>query len=122
ILIGIIVMIFRTQIVSLFIKGSGTAEVIREGTAYLSVMAFIYFLPAFTNGFQGYCRGVGKIPVTIFCTFIQISLRTIGTFLLAERTGIRGIAAASGIGWTAMLLFEVPYVLNHMKHLKQPAR
>ena len=122
ILIGIIVMIFRTQIVSLFIRGNGTAEVIREGTAYLSVMAFIYFLPAFTNGFQGYCRGVGKIPVTIFCTFIQISLRTIGTFLLAERTGIRGIAAASGIGWTAMLLFEVPYVLNHMKHLKQSAR
>ncbi|MBE6123263.1 MAG: MATE family efflux transporter [Erysipelotrichaceae bacterium] len=122
ILIGIIVMIFKSQIVSLFIRGNGTAEVIREGTAYLSVMAWIYFLPAFTNGFQGYCRGVGKIPVTIFCTFIQISLRTIGTFLLASRTGIRGIAAASGIGWTAMLLFEVPYVLNHMKHLKQSAR
>ena len=122
ILIGILVMIFKAQIVSLFIKGSGTAEVIREGTAYLSVMAWIYTLPGFTNGFQGYCRGVGKIPVTILCTFIQISLRTIGTFLLAGRIGIKGIAAASGIGWTAMLLFEVPYVLNHMKHLKQSAR
>ena len=85
-------------------------------------LVVIHTLPGFTNGFQGYCRGVGKIPVTILCTFIQISLRTIGTFLLAGRIGIKGIAAASGIGWTAMLLFEVPYVLNHMKHLKQSAR
>ncbi len=119
ILIGLAAMAFGSHIVALFIKGNGTAEVIREGTAYLSVMAWIYTLPGFTNGFQGYCRGVGKIPVTILCTFIQISLRTIGTFLLAGRIGIKGIAAASGIGWTAMLLFEVPYVLHHMKNLSQ---
>ena len=119
ILIGLAVMVSGRHIVALFIKGSGTAEVIREGTAYLSVMALLYTLPGFTNGFQGYCRGVGKIPVTILCTFIQISLRTIGTFLLAGRIGIRGIAAASGIGWTAMLLFEVPFVLHHMKNLEQ---
>ncbi|MDO5110656.1 MAG: MATE family efflux transporter [Erysipelotrichaceae bacterium] len=119
ILIGLAVMVSGSHLVALFIKGSGTAEVISEGTAYLSVMALIYTLPGFTNGFQGYCRGVGKIPVTILCTFIQISLRTIGTFLLAGRIGIRGIAAASGIGWTAMLLFEVPFVLHHMKNLEQ---
>ncbi len=119
ILIGLAVMVSGSHLVALFIKGNGTAEVISEGTAYLSVMALIYTFPGFTNGFQGYCRGVGKIPVTILCTFIQISLRTIGTFLLAGRTGIRGIAAASGIGWTAMLLFEVPFVLHHMKNLGQ---
>lgn len=119
ILIGIIALIFGKPIVALFIKGNGTAEVIREGTAYLSVIALLYVLPGFTNGFQGYCRGVGKIPVTILCTFIQISLRTIGTFLLAGRIGIKGIAAASGIGWAAQLAFEIPYVLHHMKTLEQ---
>jgi Na+-driven multidrug efflux pump len=82
-------------------------------------MILIYVLPGLTNGFQGYCRGAGRIPVTIFCTFIQISLRTIGTYLLAPETGIQGIAAASGIGWTAMLLFEIPYVLHHMKHIEE---
>ena len=119
ILIGLAVLVSGSHLVALFIRGNGTAEVISEGAAYLSVMALIYTLPGFTNGFQGYCRGVGKIPVTILCTFIQISLRTIGTFLLAGRIGIRGIAAASGIGWTAMLLFEVPFVLHHMKNLEQ---
>ena len=118
-LIGLVTLPAGRFIVSLFVSGNGNAEVISEGAAYLSVMSLIYILPGLTNGFQGYCRGVGRIPVTILCTFIQISLRTTGTFLLAEKTGIRGIAAASGIGWTAMLLFEIPYVLIHMKHLEE---
>lgn len=117
IFIGIAVLFTGRYLTALFVSGSGNEAVIREGTAYLAIMAFLYVLPGLTNGFQGYCRGVGKIPVTILCTFIQISLRTLGTYMLAERTGIRGIAAASGIGWTAMLLFEIPYVFMHMKKL-----
>ncbi|MBE6109109.1 MAG: MATE family efflux transporter [Erysipelotrichaceae bacterium] len=119
IFIGIVILFSGRYLLSLFVKGSEAAEVIQEGMAYLSVMIFIYTLPGLTNGFQGYCRGAGRIPVTIFCTFIQISLRTLGTYLLAARTGIRGIAFASGIGWTAMLLFEIPYVLIHMKHMEE---
>ena len=122
IFIGLVTVLLGSTAVALFVKGSGTAEVIAEGTAYLSVMALIYCLPGFTNGFQGYCRGVGRIPVTILCTFIQISIRTLGTYLLAPKMGIRGIAAASGVGWSAMLLFEVPYVLLHMKRLEKNIR
>jgi putative MATE family efflux protein len=117
--IGTLFFFSGRQLIALFVKGSGTEEVIREGMAYLSVMVFLYVMPGLTNGFQGYCRGVGRIPVTIFCTFIQISLRTVGTYLLASSTGIRGIAFATGIGWLAMLAFEVPYVLHHMKHLEE---
>jgi Na+-driven multidrug efflux pump len=119
--IGIVALVFGRQIVSLFVKGDGTLEVIQEGAAYLSVIGFLYVMPGFTNGFQGYCRGAGKIPVTILCTFIQISLRTLGTYLFAGTWGIRGIAAASGVGWAAMLAFEVPYVLHHMRKNEEAA-
>ena len=112
--IAVLTLLLGKYAVALFVKGA-EQEVISQGTVYLSVMAFMYILPGLTNGFQGYCRGVGKIPVTIMCTFIQISLRTAGTYILAPKIGIAGIAAASGIGWTAMLIFEIPYVLHHMK-------
>lgn len=117
--IGIAVLLSGRFLVSMFISGDQTYAVVHEGVSYLSVIALLYILPALTNGFQGYVRGVGRIPVTIFCTFIQISLRTAGTYLLAPHFGIRSIAAASGIGWLAMLMFEVPYVLNHMRHLDE---
>ena len=72
-------------------------------------MAIFYLWPAMTNGFQGFYRGMGKMYTTIIGTTLQISIRTIVTYLLAPRMGIVGIAIACAIGWSAMLIFEIPY-------------
>ena len=65
--------------------------------------------PAFKNGFQGFFRVMGKMGTTICGTVIQISVRTVCTYLLAPVMGIVGIAFSCAIGWSVMLLFEVPY-------------
>lgn len=109
ILIGTVTALFRVPIVSMFVSREGAAEVIREGSQYLGLMAILYLFPAFTNGFQGFYRGMGKMYTTILGTAIQISVRTAVTYLLAPQMGIVGIAYACAAGWTLMLLFEVPY-------------
>ena len=109
ILIGTVTALFRVPIVSMFVSGEGAEEVISSGSQYLGLMAIFYLYPAFTNGFQGFYRGMGKMYTTILGTFIQISIRTVATFLLAPHMGIVGIAYACAAGWTVMLLFEVPY-------------
>ena len=81
-------------------------------------MAFFYLWPAMTNGFQGYFRGMGRMKMTILGTSVQISIRTLFTVLLAHRIGIRGIAYASMIGWSAMLAFEVPIALHELSKMK----
>ena len=108
-LIGGVVWLIRTPLVSLFVTGEGSEEVIALGRAYLTHMALFYLLPAMTNGVQGFFRGMGKMYTTMFCTFLQASIRTLCTWLLAPRLGITGIAWACAIGWSCMLLFEVPY-------------
>ena len=108
ILIGTVTALFRVPIVSMFVSGEGAEEVISSGSQYLGLMAFFYLFPAFTNGFQGFYRGMGKMYTTILGTAIQIGFRTIGTYLLAPQMGIVGIAYACVVGWTLMLLFEVP--------------
>lgn len=107
--IGTLTACFRTPIVSLFVTGKGSETVIRLGSAYLMYMALFYLWPAMTNVFQGFYRGVGKMYTTIAGTAIQITFRTIFTYLLAPAYGITGIAFACAIGWSVMLLFEVPY-------------
>ena len=102
-------LLFRRQIVSLFVKGSGADEVIRLGSEYLGVMAFFYLWPAVTNGVQGFFRGMGKMYTTMIATFIQASVRTVSTMILAPRMGIVGIAYSCMIGWSLMLVFEIPY-------------
>lgn len=109
ILIGTVTALFRAYIVSLFVSGDGAEEVIRTGSQYLGLMAIFYLWPALTNGFQGFFRGMGKMYTTIINTFLQITVRTIVTFILSPQMGIIGIAYACAAGWTVMLLFAIPY-------------
>ena len=111
-------LFLRRPIVSMFVTGAGAEEVVRLGSEYLGVMAFFYLWPAMTNGFQGYFRGMGRMKMTILGTSVQISIRTLFTVLLAHRIGIRGIAYASMIGWSAMLAFEVPIALHELSKMK----
>ena len=108
-LIGAVTFFFREPIVSLFVAGEEADEVVRLGSQYLLYMSLFYLWPAFTNGFQGFFRGMGKMYTTICGTVIQITVRTVCTYLLAPAMGIVGIAISCLIGWSAMLLFEIPY-------------
>ncbi len=109
VLVCTIVSFLRTPIVSLFVTGEGAAEVTALGSRYLRYMAFFYLWPAMTNGVQGFFRGMGRMYTTMLATFIQTSIRTVCTFVLAPHFGITGIAFSCVIGWSCMLLFEVPY-------------
>ena len=108
--IGFVVFFLREGIISLFIDGESALSVIEKGAGYLGVMAFLYVLPSMTNLVQGFFRGNGKMYTTIVGTTVQITIRTIFTFILTPKVGIMGIAYASGLGWAAMLLWEIPYL------------
>lgn len=108
-LIGTAAAVFRTPVTALFVTGEGADEVIHLGSRYLMNMSVFYLWPALTNGFQGFYRGMGKMYTTILGTVIQISIRTLCTYLLAPSVGITGIAFACVIGWSVMLMFEIPY-------------
>ncbi len=119
--IGTVTALFRVPMVSLFIAGEGSAQVIALGSRYLAWMALFYLFPAMTNGFQGFFRGMGKMYTTILGTFIQISIRTVGTAVLVPRMGITGIAFACAAGWSVMLLFEVPYCHHTCRKQRIPS-
>ena len=108
VLIGPLTMLLRAPLVSLFVAGEGSGEVVALGSTYLGYMALFYIFPAMTNGFQGFFRGMGKLYTTVFCTFLQASVRVGMVFLLAPRLGLPGVAIACAAGWSLMLLYEVP--------------
>ncbi|MCI6004768.1 MAG: MATE family efflux transporter [Blautia sp.] len=108
-IIGSITALFRTPMISMFVTGEGAKEVVNLGSRYLMYMCVFYLWPALTNGFQGFFRGMGKMYTTIIGTTIQISVRTVCTYLLAPELGMEGIAFACVTGWSLMLMFEIPY-------------
>lgn len=118
VLIGSFTILFRTPVVGMFVTGEDAAEVIAIGNEYLGCMALFYLWPAMTNGVQGFFRGMGKMYTTMLGTFIQTAVRTVCTFLLAPKLGITGIAFSCCIGWSCMLLFEIPYYFSTCKKQK----
>lgn len=85
------------------------------GVSYLHIMAFLYLMPGLTNGLQGYVRGWGQMNVCLISTFVQIVGRVAAAAVLIPRFGMQGAAYCCFVGWTVMLLYEVPYYLIHKK-------
>lgn len=112
VLICVLVLAARRSLVALFVTGEQAEAIIELGARYLGTMAWFYLLPAFTNGFQGFYRGMGMMKMTLLGTFIQTSLRVVCTWLLVPRIGIYGVSFACAVGWSVMLLVEVPYYLH----------
>ena len=103
-LIGSITFLLKRPILSLFTTNGG--EMIDLGMNYLTLMSFFYLLPAFTNGMQGYFRGIGQMKTTLYGTLIQISVRVIIIYLLVPIIGLNGAAIGYFVGWTFMLLYQ----------------
>lgn len=118
VLIGMAVIAFRARLMWLF-AGDGEPEVLRLGRRYLFIMACLYTMPALTNGFQGFFRGCGNMKTTVAATTTQMITRACFSLLLAPRLGIAGVAIACGIGWVAMMLFEVPLLAHKVFSLRR---
>ena len=111
-------LLFKEPLMKLF-SNEGSGDMITIGVSYLNLMAFFYIFSSFTNGIQGYFRGMGKLRTTLFFTFIQISIRALFVVFLVPRMGIRGVAYASIIGWSAMILGEYPYAYFTQKKYEE---
>lgn len=117
-LICAVTWLLKRPFMQLFVTERNEA-VIALGCSYLSLMAVFYIFPGFTNGFQGFFRGMGRMKVTLLGTFIQTSLRVIFVYVLVPRIGLNGVAIACAAGWSAMLLFEVPYSVYFVRHSRK---
>lgn len=114
-----VVLLIRKPLVGLFVAGEGAREIVSLGCQYLGTMAFFYIFPGFTNGFQGFYRGMGMMKMTLLGTFIQTSLRVIATLILVPKVGIYGVSFACAVGWSVMLLVEIPYYFVMRKRMEK---
>ena len=112
--IALVILLFRKPLMGLFVT-AGNQGIIGLGSSYLGLMALFYIFPAFTNGIQGFFRGMGNMSITLLGTFVQTSLRVVFVYLLAPVMGMQGVAYACAVGWSVMLLVEIPYYFWFMR-------
>lgn len=114
VMLAIVVYFGAPHIVRLFVRGS-ELKVITLGINYLCLMAIFYVMPGWTNGIQGYFRGVGNMKITLRSTFMQMLGRVSLAYILAPRIGMVGIALSCFGGWVVMLAYEVPFFVKAIR-------
>lgn len=99
----------------------GDTGVVSLGVEYLHLIAFMYLLPGFTNGIQGFFRGMGDMKVTLYSTFMNMLGRVLTVILMVRvfDLGFSSLAWANMAGWTVMLLFEVPLLIQSIGRMKK---
>ncbi|MBQ1310228.1 MAG: MATE family efflux transporter [Blautia sp.] len=114
ILVGIFFFLFAEPLMRLF---TSDPEVITEGIHYLRLIAFMYPLPALTNGIQGYFRGIGDLKVTLYSSMVNMGVRVLFCYFLIFRRGFgfEAIPWSYAVGWAAMLLIEAPYLIYTLR-------
>ena len=92
-------------------------EVIAHGVRYLRLIAFMYIMPAFTNGIQGYFRGVGRLKLTLAASMINMGTRvgTAAVLVIGLGLGIEALPWSYFAGWVGMLCLQVPILAQELK-------
>ncbi|MCQ2452525.1 MAG: hypothetical protein MJ075_05260 [Oscillospiraceae bacterium] len=76
-------------------------------------------MTCFVNtAFTGWNRGAGENDVFMAGTIGQVSFRALLAWLLAPSLGLNGVALATGIGWSLLIVFKA--ILYFVKKKKDP--
>ena len=115
---GLVLLGFSRPIMMLFTEDE---ETIVAGMAYFHLIAWMYLLPALTNGIQGYFRGVGDMKITLWSSMINFLVRVVccGVFVFFCDMGIEALPWSYLLGWAAMLLYELPYLIRRFGYRKK---
>lgn len=108
---GIFLLLFANPIMRLFTHDEATVIL---GEQYLHLIAFMYMIPAVTNGVQGYFRGIGDLKITLWSSLINMGVRVFACVLLVFvcKMGITALPWSYFIGWCAMILYELPFLVR----------
>ncbi|MCD7752271.1 MAG: MATE family efflux transporter [Lachnospiraceae bacterium] len=114
-----VIFILAPQIMRLFAQ-DGDSQVLTLGTSYLKLIAFMYILPGFTNGIQGFFRGIGDMKVTLYSTSMNMLGRCVALYvmLMVLHMPFVSLAWANMAGWLLMLLFEVPLLVKQLRRFR----
>ena len=107
----IVCFVFARHLMMLFVKDE---EVISHGVTYLHLISVMYILPAFTNGIQGFFRGIGDLKITLISSFINMGVRVLAAapLVLIMHFGIEALPFSYLAGWVGMLVAELPLLIK----------
>lgn len=109
--LAVTILIFRTQILSLFLDRTEASESIRIGSIYLSIIGIAYISAGVMQSFLNVLRGAGDVNFSMVAGIVELITRIVFAYLLSHIMGTStGIWIATPISWiTACVITVIRY-------------
>lgn len=101
VLICVILQLFHTPIIKMFLGDDGTATAIQTGNEYLVFMGWFFCLIGFKMAVDGLLRGAGDMKMFTVANLVNLAIRVAVSMMLAPRFGIAFVWYAVPVGWFA---------------------
>lgn len=86
--------------------GESGLDALEGSMAYLRLIALVYVMCFIGSAYVGLYRGIGWVSVPVIGSSLQITIRVILAYALADSWGVAGVALATGIGWSAIITYQ----------------
>ena len=99
VIICVVLEIFNSDIIELFLGDEGTAEAVATGCGYLKYMGWFFCLIGFKMAVDGLLRGAGDMKMFTVANMVNLAIRVIASMTLAPRFGIAMVWCTVPVGW-----------------------
>jgi len=107
VLICAVLVLFKEQIIGVFMEGEATATAFSTGVSYLSFIAFFFVFIGLKATTDGVLRGAGDVVVFTAANLVNLTIRVTVANLCAPYWGVAAVWYAVPMGWTANYLISL---------------
>lgn len=101
IVILLMLEIFHTPIITMFLGEDGTSTALSTGIHYLTFMGWFFCLIGLKMSVDGLLRGAGDMKMFTVANLVNLSIRVLIAMTFAPRYGIAFVWCAVPVGWFA---------------------
>ncbi len=105
--LAVIIVMFRQQLLGLFLDTKEAAEAITIGSKYLTIVCVAYIVAAVMRSYLNLLRGAGDVNTSAVSGVTELVGRIIFAYILVNYFGSTGIWMATPLAWTAGALVPV---------------
>lgn len=93
------IVIFRNQLLGLFLDSQKAAEAISIGSKYLTIVCVAYIVAAVMRTYLNVLRGAGDVNTSAVAGVLELSGRIVFAYILVNYFGSTGIWIATPLAW-----------------------
>ncbi len=115
IILCLVLELFSSNLIALFLGAEGTAEAYATGIGYLQFMGWFFSLIGFKMATDGLLRGSGDVVVFTIANLVNLSFRVIFSFVLAPVFGVAVVWYVVPVGW--LLNWAVSFFFGYRREI-----